>query len=444
MRADRPLAPVDLADPGLYDRGIPHEVFADLRRRPGLVWTPDAAGAKGFWSVTRMRDLVAVSRDHTTFSSAVGHIQIYDVDEDVRDKRASMIDLDPPVHTRLRRIVSAAFTPRHVQSYEATIRVRVQDRLAALRHAGGGDWVSVVAAPIPIGVICDLLGVPGDDHGLMVEMSDHLVAGTSGRVLDPGAYGNTTPLRELPFNSPAAFGIFDYARRARARSLAAPADDLLTTLAQVEVDGERLSEVEFARFFQLMIFAGNETTRASMAHLALHLVQHADQFDQLRADPSLLDSVVDEVIRHSSPILYFRRTATVDTVVGSGPSATPVAAGEKVVLWYASANFDETVFPDPLRFDAARPRVPAHAAFGGGGIHFCLGASLARLEVAILIEELLRSDLSIDLAGEPHFVRSNFVNGIESLPVRVTATGRRRANVADSGHDPEPRDRRTS
>jgi cholest-4-en-3-one 26-monooxygenase len=426
VRADRPIAPFDLADPALYERGIPHEAFAELRRRPGLVWTPDTATTKGFWSVTRMRDLVAVSRDHTTFSSALGHIQIYDVDDDVRDKRASMIDLDPPVHTRLRRIVSAAFTPRHVQSYEAAIRERVRDRLAALVVAGGGDWVRAVAAPIPIGVICDLLGVPADDHSLMVELSDHLVAGTSGRELDAGAYGNTTPLRELPFNSPAAFGIFDYACRARARCLAAPADDLLTTLAHVEVDGERLTEVEFARFFQLMIFAGNETTRASMAHLALHLVQHADQFDRLRAEPALLDNVADEVIRHSSPILYFRRTATVDTTIGTGVGTTPIAAGEKVVMWYASANFDEAVFTDPLRFDASRPRVPAHAAFGGGGIHFCLGASLARLEVALLIQELLRSGIALHLAGEPHFVRSNFVNGIESLPVRVAAPDDRR------------------
>ncbi len=259
------------------------------------------------------------------------------------------------------------------------------------------------------------MGVPVADHALMIEMSDHLVAGTSGEELDPHAYGNTTPLRELPFNSPAAFGIFDYACRARRQRLAEPTGDLLTLLATVEIDGEQLSETDYARFFQLMIFAGNETTRSSMAHLALHLSAHPEQFDRVRRDPALLDSAVDEVLRYSSPILYFRRTASFDAVL----SGTEISAGDKVVMWYASANFDETVFPDPLRFDVGRPRTPAHAAFGGGGVHFCLGASLARLELAILVEELQRSGIEIEPVGEPRHVRSNFVNGIESLPVRV-------------------------
>jgi len=408
-------APVDLADPALYDQGIPHEVFAEVRRQPGLVWTDDTDTTKGFWSVGRMADLVTVSRDAATWSSELGHIQIYDVDEDVRRVRASMIDLDPPVHTRLRRLVSAAFTPRHVQGHEDAIRTRVRSLLDRLVADGGGDWVTAVAAPIPIGVICEIMGVPAADHGLMIEMSDHLVAGTSGESLDPTAYGNTTPLRELPFNSPAAFGIYDYACRIRRQRLAHPSDDLLGLLATVELDGERLSETDYARFFQLMIFAGNETTRSSMAHLALHLVEHPDQFDRVRRDPSLLDQAVDEVIRYSSPILYFRRTATVDAVL----AGTEVAAGEKVVMWYASANFDDDVFADPLRFDVGRPRTPAHVAFGGGGVHFCLGASLARLELAILLEEIQRAGLEIELAGTPHYVRSNFVNGIESLPVRV-------------------------
>jgi cytochrome P450 len=411
----RPKASADLADPALYDRGIPHEVFAEMRRRPGLVWTPDTAETKGFWSVSRMAELVAVSRDAATWSSELGHIQIYDIDEDVRPVRASMIDLDPPVHTRLRRLVSAAFTPRHVLGHEPAIRARVRELLDRLVVDGEGDWVTTVAAPIPIGVICDIMGVPAADHGLMIEMSDHLVAGTSGETLDPSAYGNTAPLRELPFNSPAAFGIYDYACRARRLRLADPTDDLLSLLATVDVDGERLSETDFARFFQLMIFAGNETTRSSMAHLALHLTEHPDQFDRVRGDPSLLDQAVDEVIRYSSPILYFRRTATVDTVL----AGTAVAAGEKVVMWYSSANFDELAFDDPLRFDVGRARTPAHVAFGGGGVHFCLGASLARLELSVLVQEIQRTGVELELTGEPTYVRSNFVNGIESLPVRV-------------------------
>ena len=413
---DHPMAESDLADPATYDRGIPHERFAELRANPGLVRNPDGPWGTAFWSVTRLDDLVAVSRDPTTFSSAVGHIQIYDVDEDVRDARASMIDLDPPIHTRLRRLVSSAFTPKHVQDYVDDVRRRIGDRLDALEAAGGGDWVAEVAAPIPIGVICALMGVPEADHDLMIEMTDHLVEGTSSAELDPGAYGNTKPLRELPFNSPAAFGVEEYARQARRDRLADPRDDLLTQLAVAEVDGERLSETEYARFFQLMIFAGNETTRSAMAHLAVHLVDHEEQFDQVRADGDLLDGAVEEVVRHSSPILYFRRTATVDTVL----AGTEVAAGEKVVMWYASANFDEAHFVDPLVFDVDRPRVPGHVAFGGGGAHFCLGASLARIELAELVAETLRRGLRIQLAGEPEMVSSNFVNGVARLPIEVS------------------------
>lgn len=415
----RLLAPCDLTDPDLYARGIPQDVFGEMRAQSGLTWTPDTSSTKGFWSITRMADLMVVSRDHATYSSELGQIQIYDIDEDVRRKRASMIDLDPPIHTRLRRLVSAVFTPRHTQSYEADIRERVVRQLDGLISKGGGDWVHEVAAPIPISVICDIMGVPAEDHGLMIEMSDYLVAGTGDHELDPHAYGNVTPLRELPFNSPAAFGIFDYACKARAKRLRHPTDDLLTTLATVEIDGERLSENDYGRFFQLMIFAGNETTRSSMAHLALHLMEFGDQFNRLRVEPTLLDNAVDEVIRYSSPILYFRRTTTRGTVL----SGTQIAAGEKVVMWYAAANFDDAVFRDPLQFDLDRPRLPSHAAFGGGGVHFCLGAALARLEVGILIDEVLRRDLRLELAGPVEYVRSNFVNGIESLPVRCPSKG---------------------
>ena len=406
---------LDLADPATYDHGIPHDEFRRLRGEPGLVWNPSGPWGSGFWSVTRLDDLVAVSRDPATFSSELGHIQIYDVDEDVRSVRASMIDLDPPVHTRLRRLVSSAFTPRHVQGYVDDVHGRVRRQMDRFVEAGGGDWVSTVAAPIPIGVICALMGIPEEDHDLMIEMTDHLVEGTSSAELDPGAYGNTRPLRELPFNSPAAHGVEEYARRARRQRLDHPTGDLLSELATAEVGGERLSETEFARFFQLMIFAGNETTRSAMSHLGIHLVEHADQFDRVRSDPDLLDTAAEEVVRHASPILYFRRTATADTTL----AGTDVAAGEKVVMWYASANFDEVHFDDPQAFDVGRPKVPGHVAFGGGGAHFCLGASLARIEISALVADVLARDLSLEQVGAPELVSSNFVNGVERLEMKV-------------------------
>jgi cytochrome P450 len=405
---------IDLSDADLYDRGIPHEAFSALRDAPGIAWN-HTDRSDGFWAVTRHADLVEVSRDATTYSSAVGHIQIYDIDADALDARASMIDLDPPVHTRLRRLVSSAFTPRHVQAYAPSIRARVRKQLDVLGADPDGDWVAHVAAPIPIGVICDLMGVPEADHALMIELSDHLVAGTANEPLDPTAYGNTTDLRLLPFNSPAAHGINEYARSLGEQRRQDPQDDLITKLIEADVDGERLTDAEFTNFFRLMIFAGNETTRSAMAHLATHLVEFEAEFDRVRDDPSLLDSVVDEVIRYSSPILYFRRTATVDAVL----SGTEIHAGDKVVMWYAAANFDAAAFHDPLRFDAGRPPVPTQLAFGGGGVHFCLGASLARLELRELIAEILDRGLRFDLVDEPKFVHSNFVNGIEHLQVRI-------------------------
>ncbi|MFT5531156.1 MAG: cytochrome P450 [Candidatus Poriferisodalaceae bacterium] len=416
MLVTRHLASIDLHDADMFVHGIPQAAFAEMRANNGLTWTEDSTehGA-GFWSVTRQADLVAVSRNTETFSSAVGHIQIYDIDEDALDARASMIDMDPPVHTRLRRLVSSAFTPRHVQGYQAAIRDRVARSLNDFEASGGGDWVSQVAAPIPIGVICDLMGVPEADHGYMVELSDHLVAGTGNEPLEPTAYGNSTELRLLPFNSPAAHAMSEYALALGEKRRSEPTGDLISSLIQAEVDGEHLTDEEFANFFRLMIFAGNETTRSSMAHLALHMAEFPAAFEQVRADKALLPTVTDEVIRYSSPILYFRRTVTEPTEL----SGTSLAVGDKVVMWYAAANFDEAIYPDSLAFKPDRPSVPAHVAFGGGGAHFCLGASLARLEVAELIEATLDRSFSFEGVGEPTFVESNFVNGIEHLDVRL-------------------------
>lgn len=410
------IAPVDLHDPATFAKGIPQDAFATMRANDGLTWTPSSdEHGSGFWSVTRQADLVTVSRDTNTYSSAVGHIQIYDIDADALDARASMIDMDPPVHTRLRRLVSSAFTPRHVQGYQVAIKARVRDALDKFEAAGGGDWVEAIAAPIPIGVISDLMGVPEADHDYMVELSDHLVAGTGSEPLEPTAYGNTTELRLLPFNSPAASAMSEYALALGEKRRQNPTADLVSELVRAEVDGERLSDEEFANFFRLMIFAGNETTRSSMTHLAMYLAEFETAFDLVRANRSLLPTVTDEVIRYSSPILYFRRTVTKAVEL----SGTSLAEGDKVVMWYAAANFDESVYPDPLVFRPDRPAVPAHVAFGGGGAHFCLGASLARLEVSELINEILNRAMCFDGVGTPEYVVSNFVNGIEHLDVRI-------------------------
>lgn len=318
----RPVLDIDLADPVHFDQGIPHDLFEPIREAPGLVWNADGPHGSGFWVVTRHADVVEVSRDPVRFSSELGHIQIYDIDDDVRAARASMIDLDPPVHTRLRRLVSSAFTPRHVLERLEAITERVTRHLDAAVDRGRTDWTATVAEPIPIAVICDILGVPASDHAHLVELTDHLVEGTSAAPLAPDAYGNRRPLRELPFNSPAAHALDEYARSIRRDRVLHDRGDLLGLLARVEIDGERLTETEFARFFQLMVFAGNETTRSAMAHVAVLAARHADEMERLASDVELLDTAVEEVVRYSSPILHFRRTATTATTL-SGTAVGP-------------------------------------------------------------------------------------------------------------------------
>ena len=407
-----PQIVADLTDPAVFDRGIPQDAFAELRALPGLAWNPLPEGG-GFWSVGRFDDIVTVSRDPGTFSSAVGHIQIYNIDDDALSARASMIDMDPPEHTRLRRLVNPGFIPRNIRNYVPVIKSRAATLLQKMQDQGGGDWVAGLSKPIPIGIICDMLGVPAEDHGFMIELTDYLVAGTSGAPLDPAAYGNTTPLRLLPFNSPAAHGLREYAQRLGALRRAEPRDDLVSKLVTLDVDGQKLTDEEYTNFFRLLIFAGNETTRSAMSHLALQMDRFPEQFDRIRRDRSLIPTAVEEIVRFSSPILYFRRTATADVAL----SGTMVRKGERVVMWYASGNFDETRFADAQSFDVARPAIPVHAGYGGGGVHTCLGAGLARLELAVLLEEILDRQIRIRVSGAPRYVSSNFVNGVEHLEV---------------------------
>jgi cytochrome P450 len=282
--------------------------------------------------------------------------------------------------------------------------------------AGEVDLVPLLSEPYPIRVIVSILGIPRSDGDFLVHLSNQLVEGTSNRELDPTAYGNTTPLELLPFNSPAAHALFEFGRALGTQRRADPGDDLVSKLITAEIDGDQLTDSEFCNFFQLLVFAGNETTRTAISNGLLALMQFPDQLDALRADPSLIPQAVEEVIRYATPVLHMRRTATRDTEL----HGVSIAEGDKVVLWYASANFDETVFPDPLAFDVTRPLKPEHVAFGAFGPHHCLGAPLARLEIRLLLEQLVRRNIHVQQTGTPVRVRSNFVNGVLSLPCRFT------------------------
>ena len=409
------LAGIDIASHEAYADGIPHERFALLREHDPVHWHPWAWETGGFWAITKYDDVVTVSKDSRTFSSAVGHINLWDLEEDAREARRSMLETDPPEHTRLRRIVSSAFTPRQVREYERPTREITSRLLDAALASGEIDWVAAVAAPLPINVFVSILGIPDDDAAFMVELSDALVAGTSAEPPDPHAYGNTTPLRLLPFQSPAAHAMFEYGRRIGEERRRSPTDDLVSRLVHAEVDGDRLTDQEYCNFFQVLVFAGNETTRTAMSHAILQLGQNPDELERLHGDPSLVPSAIEEIVRYASPVIHFRRTATRDTEL----RGVPIKAGERVVMWYASANFDEDVFPDALRFDVGRQNGEG-VAFGGGGPHYCLGAFLARLELRVLLEEMIARGIRVELTGPPHRVASNFVAGIHALPVRLT------------------------
>ncbi len=405
------MTTTDITDPALYAEGIPHEAFAAMRGEPGLVWHPYEES--GFWAVTRHADVKEVSKRPDVFSSAAGHTNLWDLEADALEARRSIIDTDAPDHTRLRRLVSRAFTPRNLLVWEDTTRTIAAELLDEFVMAGGGDWVDMVAAPLPIRVILSILGVPLSDADHLVELSNYLVEGTGDRPsLPDDAFGNTTPVRLLPFGSPASHALYEYGEQIGDARRREPADDLVTQLVEASDGGDRLSRAEYRNFFHVLVFAGNETTRTAITHGAVALADHPDQWERLKADPTLVDSAIEEILRWATPVLHMRRTAIDDTEL----AGTSISSGDKVVMWYASSNRDEAVFDEPDRFDVGRADNP-HQAFGGGGPHFCLGAFLARMEIRVLLEEMLRRGMDLTRTGELVRARSNFVHGVLEVPL---------------------------
>ncbi|EMD23741.1 cytochrome P450 [Amycolatopsis azurea] len=402
----------DLGDPDTYQDGFPHALFARLRRESPVVWCPEPAtdgfdGGPGLWAVTRHADVVAAGKRTEVFSSHEGGTFIRDSSpRELRDMRRAMLNTDPPEHSKLRRIVSKAFTPRVVAGMSESITRHARDVVDKLGDGGDLDFVEHVSAEMPLLVLADILGVPPGDRHLLYDWTNRMVGFGDPQIGDPKSYVS------------AFIELFAYAAELTKRKRAHPTDDVWSLAVNAEVDGERLSDDDLDRFFQLLVIAGNETTRNLFNGTILTLSQHPDQWRRLRADPGLLPTAIEEILRYFPPVTQFRRTAVQDIELGG----QRIRAGDKVVLCYASANRDEDVFTEPDRFDITRTENP-HVSFGAGP-HFCLGNAVARLEARALLPILFDRFPTIEVIGEPVRARSNFINGISELPVRLsTAVG---------------------
>ena len=403
----------DLTDPDVYLSGVPHATFERLRREDPVSWWEERDDS-GFWSITRYQDIVDLNRDFTTFTSRQG-IRLEEMDDEEMAARRTLMELDPPEHTRLRRLVQGGFTRRTIASYEEAIRLLARAVLDETLPKGRFDFVTDVARQLPMRMLGRLLGLPEADLDWLVDKGDAMIGNTDPEFTDhPVDLSDTEEFRLLPFRSPAAIDLFRYAEQVAADRRANPRDDVVTRLLAPTVDGEPLTDLEFKNFFALMVAAGNDTTRYSLAGGLLALLDHPDQIARLQEDPSLMGSAVEEMLRYTTVTMHFRRTATRDVEV----HGRRIRDGDKVVLWWISGDFDEERFPDPYSFDISR-EPNEHLAFGRGGPHRCLGEWLARVEIRVTLEELLPRLGDLHVAGPIDRLRSNFISGIKHLPIEV-------------------------
>ena len=401
------MAPeINLIDPDVYQRsGPPHEQFAWLREHDPVHWHADGGepGWPGFWAVTRHDDIAHVSRHPELFSSTLRLALFGEVpEESIQLQRLMMLNMDPPQHTRQRAFVNRGFTPRMISKLEKHIAEICDSLLDDIADRGDADFVTDIAAPLPLWVICELVGAPVGDRGKIFELSNLLIGSTDPEFqVAPQAQQN------------AALELYAYGAQLAERRRAQPADDIVTQLLRPDDKGEALTSDEFDVFFMLLTVAGNETTRNAAAGGMLALFEHPEQWQRLLADRSLIPTAAEEIVRWVSPVNLFRRTAVTDTELGG----QRITEGDKVVVFYTSANRDDQAFSRPREFDVARDPNP-HVGFGGGGPHFCLGRHLAAMELRILLQALTERMPGMRLAGEPSRLRSNFINGIKHMPVR--------------------------
>ena len=393
---------IDIQSNDIYVDGPPFEKFAWLRdnapalRHPGM----NDLDVEWFWALTRHADVVEVSRQFQTYSSERNGVLL--MERDNMEETRLLTDIDPPEHTRMRGLVNRGFTPRAIKLMSDNYIAVTEQLVAEAIEEGQVEFVTKVAAELPLIAIAQMMGIPVEDRSRVFDWSNRMIgqndADYSGGLDDAAA---------------AAIELYGYAQELADDRRAAPRDDIISIL--VAADGnDALTEHEFNMFVLLLAVAGNETTRNAISHGVNALIEHPDQWELLRDNPSLVDNAVEEILRWSTPVNVFRRTATCDVEL----HGETIREGDSVAMFYASANRDERVFADPDRFDITRDPNP-HVTFGGGGPHFCLGANLARLEMRTLFGELARRCERIEPTGEVTRLRSYFINGIKTLPVNL-------------------------
>ena len=390
---------VDLTDPDAYLTGPPWDAFRMLRERAPVVWHPQKDGP-GFLALTGYDEVVAVSRDSTTWSSEIDgvYFETPGPDSPADMRGVMMLTMDPPRHTALRKLVNKGFTPRQVARLNERIGDMARDLVDKVVEKGECDFVQEVAGALPSYVIAEMLGIPLEEGYRLYELTEITNAGQvqDARIAEAG------------------MEIFAYAAELAARKRAEPGDDIATSLLHAEIGGQSLTDMEFNFFFILLLNAGGDTTRNLVAGGMLALMDNPAELAKLESDPSMIPTAVEEMLRYISPVMWFLRTATKDTEV----RGIPVRKGDRVAMFYPSANRDETMFADPDRFDVARTPNP-HVAFGGGGTHFCLGANLARVEACALVSEALARMKNMELSGPVERMQSMFINGVHSMPRAV-------------------------
>jgi cytochrome P450/ferredoxin-NADP reductase len=417
-----PLEDVDLSDLDVFVRDEAWGMFDTLRREAPVHWNPEPGANRGFWSVTRFADIEQIDKDHETFTSE-RFVNLEEPPEQYMDQRRSMLETDGPRHQALRRLLMRDFSASTLRRYEDFLRGLARLTVDSALQREEFDFVDAIAADYPINVLARLLDVPGDYTPKLVSWGNEIVGATDpdyARVLVDSP--ESEKYAHLPFRSPASLEIYEYGRQLAAERRGGDGDDLVSRLVnRMPEDGVPLTATDFDNYFLLLVVAGNETTRQAISHAMKALMDQPDQLAFLRDQPDQAQLAVEELLRFASPVYHFRRTATRDVEL----HGQQIKAGDKVVMWFASGNRDESVFADPYRLDLTR--YPNEHMTFGKGMHGCLGSHLARLEIKIMFETLLPRLTAIEQAGDIVRVRSNFVNGIKKFPVRVAARTRRPA-----------------